>query len=182
VLNALAALAVARELEVPFETAAEGLDGFLGIERRFEDKGTVAGIRVVDDYGHHPAEIRATLAAARSVHTGRVLAAFQPHRYTRTRDLWEDFVTAFNEADVLVVSEIYAASEDKIAGVDADGLVRAIEAHGHRDAHFVADLDRVLDFLAGEAREGDLVLTLGAGSISTLGARLVERLREERDS
>ncbi|MGH0028500.1 MAG: UDP-N-acetylmuramate--L-alanine ligase [Myxococcota bacterium] len=178
VLNALATLAVARELDVPFADAAAALDSFLGIERRFERKGEVGGVQVVDDYGHHPAEIRATLEAARSVHPGRLVVAFQPHRYTRTRDLWEDFVSAFHDADVLLVSEIYAASEDKIPGVDAAGLVGAIQAHGHRDAHFVADLDRVLDRLADVARPGDLILTLGAGSISTLGTRLVERLRE----
>jgi UDP-N-acetylmuramate--alanine ligase len=181
VLNALATLAVARELSVPFEQAALALDSFLGIERRFEAKGEVAGIRVVDDYGHHPAEIRATLEAARSVHTGRILVAFQPHRYTRTRDLWDEFVTAFNQADVLVMSEIYAAGEDKIPGVDAASLVEAIQAHGHRAAQHVPDLDEVLLRLVELARPGDLVLTLGAGSITTLGTRLVERLREVRD-
>jgi len=180
VLNALATLAVARELDVPFAVAAEALDGFVGIERRFEQKGEAGGVRVVDDYGHHPAEIRATLEAARSVHVGRIVVAFQPHRYTRTRDLWNDFVTAFNQADVLLVSEIYAAGEDKLPGVEAAELVREIRAHGHRDADFVADLDGVLDRLAERVEPGDLVLTLGAGNISSLSARLLERLREER--
>jgi UDP-N-acetylmuramate--alanine ligase len=178
VLNALATLAVARELDVAFPVAAEALDSFVGIERRFEAKGSAGGVRVVDDYGHHPAEIRATLEAARSVHDGRIVVAFQPHRYTRTRDLWDDFVTAFNQADVLIVSEIYAAGEDKLPGIEASELVRAIRAHGHRDAHFVADLDGVLDRLADVAAPGDLVITLGAGSISSLGARLLSRLRE----
>jgi UDP-N-acetylmuramate--alanine ligase len=176
VLNALAALAVAHELDVPFDRAAQALDSFVGIERRFELKGEVAGVRVVDDYGHHPAEIRATLAAARSVHEGRILVAFQPHRYTRTRDLWDDFVTAFNEADELLLCEIYAAGEDKLPHVEAGRLVEAISAHGHRNAAFVAELDDLLDRLAERAEPGDLVLTLGAGSISSLGARLVERL------
>jgi UDP-N-acetylmuramate--alanine ligase len=178
VLNALAALAVARELEVPFSTAAEALDTFGGIERRFEPKGEARGIRVIDDYGHHPAEIRATLAAARSVHDGRVLVAFQPHRYTRTRDLWDDFVTAFNQADEVLVSEIYAAGEEKLPHVEAARLVEAIAAHGHRNVHFVANLDDILERLAEDAKPGDLVLTLGAGSIASLGARLVDRLRE----
>jgi UDP-N-acetylmuramate--alanine ligase len=178
VLNALAALAVARELEVPFSTAAEALDTFGGIERRFEPKGEARGIRVIDDYGHHPAEIRATLAAARSVHDGRVLVAFQPHRYTRTRDLLDDFVTAFNQADEVLVSEIYAAGEEKLPHVEAARLVEAIAAHGHRDVHFVANLDDILERLAEDAKPGDLVLTLGAGSIASLGARLVDRLRE----
>jgi UDP-N-acetylmuramate--alanine ligase len=180
VLNALATLAVARELDIPFDVAAEALSSFVGIERRFELKGEVGGVRVVDDYGHHPTEIRATLEAARSVHDGRILVGFQPHRYTRTRDLWDDFVTAFNQADVLVLTEIYAAGEDKIPGVDAAELLEAIRAHGHRDAHFIANLDDVLDDLAQRAAPGDLILTLGAGSISTLGTRLVDRLREDR--
>jgi len=178
VLNALATVAVALELDVPFGEVADSLASFVGIERRFECKGEVAGVRVVDDYAHHPAEIIATLASARETHPGRIVAAFQPHRYTRTRDVWEEFITAFNDADVLIVSAIYAAGEDKIPGVEAAPLVEAICAHGHHNARFVADLDEVLDTLAGELRPGDLVLTLGAGSISTLGTRLIERLEE----
>jgi UDP-N-acetylmuramate--alanine ligase len=180
VRNALAALTVALELGVPFARAAEALDTFLGIERRFQIKGDVGGVRVVDDYGHHPAEVRATLAAARSVHPGRIVVAFQPHRYTRTRDLWEDFTRAFNDADALIVTEIYGAGEDKIPGVDSEGLVRALRDHGHRDAEFVGDLERVLARLEERVRPGDLVLTLGAGSISSLSDRLVARLREAR--
>ncbi len=180
VQNALATLGVALELEVPFAGAADALESFLGIERRFESKGEVAGVRVVDDYGHHPEEIRATLAAAREVHPGRLVVAFQPHRYTRTRDLWDDFVTAFNHADVLLVTEIYAAGEDKIPGCEASALATAIRAHGHRDVRFVVDLEAVLEALCSEARPGDLVLTLGAGSISGLGSRLVRGLRESR--
>jgi UDP-N-acetylmuramate--alanine ligase len=178
VLNALAALAVAHELEVPFALAAQALDSFGGIERRFELKGEVGGIRVVDDYGHHPAEIRATLAAARAVHDGRILVAFQPHRYSRTRDLWDEFVTAFNQADELVLCEIYPAGEHKLPHVEASRLAEAIEAHGHRHTRFVADLDEVLEHLLERVAPGDLVLTLGAGSIASLGARLVERLQE----
>jgi UDP-N-acetylmuramate--alanine ligase len=176
VLNALATLAVAHELEVPFETAAEALAGFLGIERRFETRGVAAGVRVVDDYGHHPAEIRATLASAREIHSGRIVVAFQPHRYTRTRDLWGDFVTAFNDADVLVLTDIYSAGEAKIPGVEAALLAEAIRAHGHRDVRFAANLDEVTAELAAIARAGDLVVTLGAGSISQVGARLLARL------
>jgi len=180
VLNALATIAVAHGLDVPFATVADAFASFVGIERRFELKGEVAGIRVVDDYAHHPAEILATLKAARESHTGRIIAAFQPHRYTRTRDVWDEFISAFNDADVLIVSEVYAAGEDKIPGIEAAPLVEAIRAHGHRDARFVADIGGVLQALAEEAQPGDLVLTLGAGSISTLGARLIEHLEAER--
>jgi UDP-N-acetylmuramate--alanine ligase len=177
VRNALAALSVALELGVPFAQAADALDSFGGIERRFQIKGDAAGVRVVDDYGHHPAEVRATLAAARAVHAGRIVVAFQPHRYTRTRDLWDDFARSFNDADVLLLTEIYGAGEDKIPGVDAAGLVEALRAHGHRDVEFVADLDQVLLRLAARVRPGDLVLTLGAGSVSSLSDRLLARLR-----
>ena len=180
VLNALATVAVTRELEVPFTTAAEALESFVGIERRFETKGEVEGVRIVDDYGHHPAEIRATLAAAREMHRGRIVVAFQPHRYSRTRDLWDDFITAFNDADLVLVSEIYAAGEDKIPGVDIAPLVEAIRAHGHRDAHHVPNLEDIVERLVALAEPGDLIITLGAGSISTLGARLVTHLRERR--
>ncbi len=178
VQNALATLVVALELEVPFETAAAALESFGGIERRFERKGEVSGVRVIDDYGHHPAEVRATLAAAREVHAGRIVVAFQPHRYSRTRDLWDEFVGAFNDADVLVLTEIYAAGEDKIPGVEAAPLAEAVRAHGHRDVRFAPDLDRVLANLLEIAAPGDLVVTLGAGSISTLGARLLAGLAE----
>ena len=179
VLNALATIAVTRELEVPFADAATAMEAFLGIERRFEFKGEVAGISVFDDYGHHPAEIRATLDAARAFHRGRVVVAFQPHRYSRTQDLWEDFVTAFNDADFLVMTEIYPAGEDKIPGIESAPLVEAICAHGHRNAHFIGDLDAVVERLLAELEPGDLVLTLGAGNIATLGNRLVDGLREK---
>ncbi|MDH3210873.1 MAG: UDP-N-acetylmuramate--L-alanine ligase [Myxococcales bacterium] len=178
VLNALATIAVALELGVSFERAAAALDSFPGIERRFETKGEVSGIRVVDDYGHHPAEITATLSSARGLHAGRIVVAFQPHRYTRTRDLWDEFTTAFNDADLLFVTGIHPAGESKIPGVEAAPLVEAIGAHGHRNVHFVPDLEAVLERLVAEAKPGDLVMTLGAGSIATLGARLIERLRE----
>jgi UDP-N-acetylmuramate--alanine ligase len=177
VLNALATLAVALELDVPFATAAEALASFLGIERRFEPKGQAGGVALVDDYGHHPAEIRATLASAREVHPGRIVVAFQPHRYTRTRDCWDDFVSAFHHADVLFVTEVYAAGEDKLPGIEVTDLVDAIRAHGHRDARFVPDLEELALAVAREARPGDLVITLGAGNISSLGPRILDLLR-----
>jgi UDP-N-acetylmuramate--alanine ligase len=180
VANALAALAVADEVEVPFAVAAGALASFRGVERRFETKGVVAGIRVVDDYGHHPTELRATLAAARSVHAGRIVAVFQPHRYTRTRDLFADFAAAFHDADLLVLTEIYGAGEPKLPGVEAALLAEAIRARGHRDVRFVPDLERVVPELLPELRSGDLVLTLGAGSVSRLGPRLLQALVEAR--
>ncbi len=176
VANALATLAVALELDVPFRTAAEALEGFVGIERRFETKGQARGIQVVDDYGHHPAEIRATLAAARGLHEGRIVVAFQPHRYTRTRDLFDEFATAFMDADVLVLTGIYPAGEEKIPGVDAGALAEAVRAHGHRDVRYVPELDALPEALATELRAGDLVVTLGAGSIHTAGPRLLRVL------
>jgi len=176
VSNALAALAVALELEIPFARAAEALADFVGVERRFERKGEAAGVSIVDDYAHHPAELRATLAAARALHAGRIVAVFQPHRYTRTRDCLEDFATAFHDADLLVVSDIYAAGEDPIPGVDAESLVAKVRAHGHRDAQHVAGLEQIEAWLPKRLQSGDLVLTLGAGSISSLGPRLLARL------
>jgi UDP-N-acetylmuramate--alanine ligase len=176
VSNALAALAVALELEVPFAVAADALARFPGIERRFETKGEAAGVRVVDDYGHHPAEIRATLAAARQLHPGRVIVVFQPHRYTRTQLLFDEFATAFHQADVLWVTEIYPAGEDKLAGIDGRALADAIRAHGQRDVRFAPDLDAVPAELAPTLAPGDLVITLGAGNVSALGPRLLAAL------
>ncbi len=178
VQNALAALCVALELDVPFATAAEALESFGGVERRFETVGSAAGVRVVDDYGHHPTEIRATLAAARELHAGRIVAVFQPHRYTRTRDLFESFATAFHDSDALWLTEIYAAGEEKIPNVESAALAAAIEAHGHRSVRFVPDLERVVEELAPELREGDLVLVMGAGNVSSLAPRLVAALEE----
>jgi UDP-N-acetylmuramate--alanine ligase len=135
-------------------------------------------VRVVDDYGHHPAEIRATLAAARQVHEGRVVVVFQPHRYSRTQHLFDEFATAFHQADLLLLTEIYAAGEDKIPGVDAAHLAEAIRAHGQRDVRFVAELDAVPAALVPELRPGDLVITLGAGNVSSLGPKLLAALAE----
>lgn len=179
VLNALAALAVALELEIPFATATRAFQSFLGVERRFETKGEATGVRVVDDYGHHPAEIRATLAAAREAQPKRVVVIFQPHRYTRTQSLFEEFATAFHDADLVLLTEVYSAGEDPIPGVDAASLGNAIRAHGHRNVHCVPELDQTIDALLPELQAGDLVITLGAGSVSKLGPVLLRRLREQ---
>jgi UDP-N-acetylmuramate--alanine ligase len=178
VANALAAIAVAGEVGVPFDVCARALGDFAGVERRFERKGEAAGIVVVDDYGHHPTEVRATLAAARETHRGRLVVIFQPHRYSRTRDLFDDFAASFHDADLLVLTEIYAASEPKIPGIEAERLAEAIRARGHRDVRFVADLEQLPSTLVGELAAGDLVLTLGAGSISRVGPALLDALSE----
>jgi len=176
VANALASLAVASELDIPFATSAAAIASFGGVERRFEQKGVRAGVRVVDDYAHHPAEVRATLGAARKGHPGRIVAIFQPHRYTRTRDCFDGFATAFNDSDLLIVSEVYAAGDDPIPGISGQKLADAVAAHGHRSVRFVAGLDEIAEKLPKELQEGDLVLTLGAGDVSGLGPMLLDGL------
>jgi UDP-N-acetylmuramate--alanine ligase len=177
VLNALACCAVAHELGIPFPVAAEALAGFQGVQRRFTVRGEVRGITVVDDYGHHPAEIRATLAGARaSFPHRRIVCAFQPHRYSRTRDLLGDFATAFNDADSLVLTEIYAAGEDAIAGVSGARLFDAVKACGHRDVAFV-ERAGLPAHLRDRLREGDLIITLGAGDITHAADELLEMLK-----
>ena len=177
VLNALAAIGVGLDLEVPFATIQKALAGFGGVQRRFQVRGAAAGITVVDDYGHHPAEIRATLAAAKAGFDCRVVTVFQPHRYTRTLHLRQEFLTAFNQADVLLVMDIYPAGEAPIPGVTAADLVDGIRAHAHRDVTYVgSDRVQVAEHLADICRRGDLVLTLGAGDVGQIGADLLIRL------
>jgi UDP-N-acetylmuramate--alanine ligase len=177
VLNALATCAVAHELAIPFGKTAEALAGFAGVQRRFTVRGEKAGVLVVDDYGHHPAEIRATLAGARaSFPQRRIVCAFQAHRYTRTRDLLGDFATAFNDADVLLLTEIYAAGEEPIHGVSGARLHEAVRGCGHRDASFVPERADLAARLRERVREGDLVLTLGAGDITHAADELLELL------
>ncbi len=176
-LNALAALAVAEELEIPFRIASHALEEFGGIHRRFEVKGEERGILVVDDYGHHPEEIRATLRAAREGFTRRLVVAFQPHRYSRTQDLFAEFLEAFDDAEVLLLTEIYAAGEERIEGVTGDALHQALRRRGHLDVRFVPGRDRLADALLDLARPGDLVLTLGAGDIHRTGDELLALLR-----
>ena len=176
VLNSLAAVAVGREFGLEFAAIARHLEAFHGADRRFQLRGEAGGIMVVDDYGHHPTEILATLAAAREAIGRRLVVAFQPHRYTRTRDLAEEFSVCFNQADVLVVTEIYPAGETPIPGVTGASLTEAIRAHGHRDVSFVASLDELPAELERRLHPGDLVLTLGAGSIWRAGDALLARL------
>jgi UDP-N-acetylmuramate--alanine ligase len=176
VLNALACCAVAHELGIPFSVTAEALGEFQGVQRRFTVRGEKRGVTVVDDYGHHPAEIKATLAGARaSFPQHRILCAFQPHRYTRTRDLMGEFATAFNDADAVLLTEIYGAGEDPIPGISGARLHEAVKACGHRDAIFVERAELAAK-LRERVREGDLVLTLGAGDITHAGEELLELL------
>jgi UDP-N-acetylmuramate--alanine ligase len=176
VANALAALTVARERDVPWRMATDALATYAGVDRRFSLRGEAAGIQVVDDYAHHPAELVATLAAARGVHAGRIVAVFQPHRYTRTRDAFDGFVAAFDAADLLVVTDVYAAGDPPIDGVSGQALAAAIERRGSVAVQALPTLDAALEWLPDQLAEGDLVLTLGAGDVSSLGPRLLEAL------
>ncbi len=176
-LNALAAAIAACEVGVPFETAREALAQFGGIHRRFEILGEANGITVVDDYGHHPTEVRATLRAAREGFTRRLVVAFQPHRYTRTRDLFADFLSAFDDAEKLFLTEIYAAGEDRIDGVSGEALFQALRKRGHIDVDFRATRDALVDGLLQALRPGDLLVVLGAGDIYKVGEEILQALR-----
>jgi len=177
VLNATAAVTTALELEVKPDVIREALATFSGVDRRFQVRGKERGITVVDDYGHHPTEIRATLESARLCGFRRIHVLFQPHRYTRTFHLMDEFARSFHAADSLFVMDIYAASEQPIEGVTAEALVERIRQFGHRSVEYVGTLERGVDALEHVAREGDMVLTLGAGSVWQAGEKLLERLR-----
>ena len=166
VRNAAASAAVALSLNVPADLIRSGLAKFSGVGRRFEIKGTYAGVTLIDDYGHHPAEIRATLEAARGCGYKRLLVLFQPHRYTRTQHLWDDFRNCFNQADVLVLTEIYAAGEVPIEGVTGERLAEAISSAGHKNVTFSSTMQGGLEYMLREARPGDAILAIGAGSIN----------------
>ena len=177
VLNAMAAVAVALHLDVKPDVIREALATFCGVDRRFQIRGRECGITVIDDYGHHPTEIRATLAGARLCGFRRIHVLFQPHRYTRTFHLMDEFGRAFHQADNVYVLDIYAASEKPIEGVTAEALVERIRQFGHRSVEYVGNLERGVDALVEAAREGDLVLTLGAGNVWQAGDAVLARLR-----
>ena len=172
VRNAAAAAAVALYLDVPTDLIRAGIENFAGVGRRFEIKAHIAGITLIDDYGHHPAEIRATLEAARGCHYDRLLVLFQPHRYSRTQYLWDDFCRAFNQADLLVLTDIYPASESPIDGITSEALAAAIRAAGHKNVAYCPTLQQAEDYLHREARAGDAVLTIGAGNVNRALANL----------
>jgi UDP-N-acetylmuramate--alanine ligase len=175
--NALAAVTVGYELEIPFSQVAEALDAFTGIHRRFEIKGEPQGIMVIDDYGHHPVEIQATISAVRDSWKRPLTVIFQPHRFSRTYDLFDEFLTAFEGADRLVLTEIYAAGEDPIDGVTGEALYQAIKRRGHMEVEFISDKDQIVNQLAAKLNPGDIALTLGAGDIYKVGEALVEALK-----
>jgi UDP-N-acetylmuramate--alanine ligase len=166
VANALAAIAVARELDVSDEAIKAGLAGFGGVRRRFTTTGIVGGVRIVDDYGHHPVEIAAVLKAARQVAEGRVIAVVQPHRFTRLESLMEEFSTCFSDADAVFVADVYAAGETPIEGVDKMALVEGIRRFGHRSVQALESVEALPGVIAAEAKDGDLVVLLGAGDIT----------------
>jgi len=176
VYNALATLATAFELDIPFRVVQETLREFSGIQRRFQIKGEKKGILIVDDYGHHPVEIMATLKAARTGWGKRIIAVFQPHRYTRTQALFKDFLTAFYDADVLILTDIYPAGEDRIEGVESKALFEGIREYGHKDVSYLADKGQIVEHLLRILSPGDLVITLGAGDIWQVSEELVKRL------
>src|SRR5438552_4160582 len=183
VYNALAAIAVGFELDVPFNQIAEALGSFTGAGRRFQFKGEAGGVMVVDDYGHHPTEVKATLAAAKIGSGGRrIVVLFQPHRYSRTHDLMEEFARSFNNADTLFVTDIYAASEDPIEGVTAEALTGAIKRFGHKDVRYVGPLESSATTMRDHVKPGDLVVTLGAGTVSRVSDQLLSLLRERSEA
>jgi UDP-N-acetylmuramate--alanine ligase len=176
--NALAAVAVGAEVGIPLDTMAQALGRFRGADRRFQVIGEEQGVTVVDDYGHHPTEIRAVLAAARAQHPRRLIVVFQPHRYTRTRQLMSSFGTVLADADEVLLTDIYSAGEDPIAGVTIDTLAEAIRAAGQRNVHVLPSLADIPTHVRARARAGDMVLMLGAGSIGGWGQKLLAALRE----
>jgi len=179
VLNATAAVGIGLELDVKVAQIQEGVAAFSGVDRRFSVRGVEKGVTVVDDYGHHPTEVKATLAAARLGPYKKILVLFQPHRFSRTKFLMDDFAGAFNQADSLYLLDIYAASEAAIEGVNAKALVEKIRSFGHRSANYVATMDEGVAAIASAAAPGDLIITLGAGSVSQAAEKILEKLRGE---
>ncbi len=174
VLNATAAVAIAAQLEIAPEAIANGLESFRGVDRRFQIKGCERGVTVIDDYGHHPTEIRATLRAARECNYRKVNVIFQPHRYTRTRDLMQEFLTAFEDADSVEILDIYAASEEPISGITAKALVEAMRRKG---VEYAANPEEAINRIVAHSSEGDVIFTLGAGNVSQLAPQVLERLK-----
>jgi UDP-N-acetylmuramate--alanine ligase len=177
VSNSLAAIAIAMELDMTFPSIREGLQRFQGVHRRLELKGEVNGITVIDDYGHHPTEIRATLTAVKQAWKGKIIVVFQPHRYSRTKALFEEFLNAFSDADKLLIMDIYPASEAAIPGVSSSSLCEGIRSRGHRDATHINGFDEIVLYLMEIARPTDIIVTLGAGSVYKIGDTFLSRMQ-----
>jgi UDP-N-acetylmuramate--alanine ligase len=188
ILNAAAAVAVGIGLDIEPDRIREALENFRGVDRRFQLKGSAADVSVIDDYGHHPTEVRATLAAARQCGFKRVHVIFQPHRFTRTRDLLEEFGASFNDADTLTVLDIYAASEQPIPGITGESLAETIRSFTNKSGdkrgvvNYIPSFDEAARAVADRAEPGDMVLTLGAGSVSQLGAMVLEQLKKKQSA
>lgn len=180
VYNALSAVAVGLEIEIDIDAIKKAFAEFSGVQRRFQVKGEINGVMVVDDYGHHPTEIKATLAAAKSGWDKRTIVIFQPHRYTRTKDLMKDFATAFYQADVLILTDIYAAGESPIEGVTGERLYETIKGHGHKEVMFIKNKNEIPDYVFKMLKKDDIVITLGAGDVYKIGGEIVERMRGQK--
>jgi UDP-N-acetylmuramate--alanine ligase len=178
VKNSLAAITVGMELGVPIETMKAALETFAGVYRRFETKGIIDGIMVVDDYAHHPTEVRATLLGAKTGYKRRVVTAFQPHTYTRTRDFYEDFGKAFFNSDVLIITDVYPAREEPIQGVTGELIANAARQFGHKDVHYISDKADVPDFLMKIKKPGDIIITMGAGDIWKYGEAFITMMQK----
>ncbi|HPP88283.1 MAG TPA: UDP-N-acetylmuramate--L-alanine ligase, partial [bacterium] len=176
VLNSLAAIGIATELEIPFDIIRDTLKNYRGVQRRFQIKCNINNILVVDDYGHHPSELQATLSAARSNSNKRVIAVFQPHRYTRTKLLFDDFGKSFNDADIVIITDIYAASEQKIEGVTSELIINSLKKYGKENVIYFDEFSKIVDYLLETAQSGDIILTLGAGDIWKVSEELSKKL------
>ena len=180
VYNSLASVAVGLELGIPFEVIKHTLENLEGVQRRLEIKGDINGITVMDDYGHHPTEIRTTLNAVKTCWPDkRIVVVFQPHRYTRTQALFDEFIHAFADTDMVVMLPIYAASEKKIEGVSSHAICEGIRMNSHKDVTHMEDREALIPHLKGILKEGDLLLTLGAGDVWKVGEALIDTMRQE---
>jgi len=176
VKNALAAVAVTTEMGIDFSIIKAALQEFTGVIRRFDIKGEIDGIMIVDDYAHHPTEIRATLDAARKGWDRRIIAVFQPHTYSRTQEFYKEFAQAFDDADVLVITDVYAARENPIPGISGELIAQQAKIYGHKNVHYIPDFENIIEFLLSELKQGDMLITIGAGNISKISQLIKEKL------
>ena len=183
VKNALGVIALALELDIPFDIVAKTLNEFEGVRRRFEIKKRIAGMMIVDDYAHHPTEVKSSLSAAQTGWNRRVIAVFQPHLYSRTRDFKDEFGSSFNHADVVIITDIYPAREAPIEGVTGKLIADAVESSGHKEVHYLPEKEKIADFLMEFATEGDMIITIGAGDINKVGEEFIQKLeRADKDA